>query len=110
MTHEMFGPLGSKRYLEYAKLINESGNHLLELINSILDMSKIEAGRFTITPELFNLEDAVNQARGFVSFQAERKGIAVEHTIALPVRQIFADKRAVLQILINLLSNGVKYT
>ena len=110
MHHEMFGPLGSKRYLEYTKLINESGNHLLELINSILDMSKIEAGRFTITPELFNLEDLVNQARGFVSFQAERKGVSVEYAIALPVQEIFADKRAVLQIMINLLSNGVKYT
>jgi len=110
MSHEMFGALGSKRYLEYTRLINESGNHLLELINSILDMSKIEAGRFTITPELFNLEDIVNQALGFVSFQAERNGVALEHTIAVPVRQIFADKRAVLQILINLISNGVKYT
>jgi cell cycle sensor histidine kinase DivJ len=110
MSHEMFGPLGSQRYLEYTRLINESGNHLLELINSILDMSKIEAGRFTITPELFNLEDTVGQALGFVSFQAERNGVALEHTIALPVRHIFADKRAVLQILINLISNGVKYT
>jgi cell cycle sensor histidine kinase DivJ len=110
MSHEMFGALGSKRYLEYTRLINESGNHLLELINSILDMSKIEAGRFTITPELFNLEDIANQALGFVSFQAERNGVALERTIALPVRRIFADKRAVLQILINLISNGVKYT
>ena len=110
MTHEMFGPLGSARYLEYTRLINESGSHLLELINSILDMSKIEAGRFTITPESFDLEETVNQALGFVTFQAERNGVLLERAIAPEVRSIVADKRAVLQILINLLSNGVKYT
>jgi len=110
MTQEMFGPLGSARYLEYNRLINESGSHLLGLINSILDMSKIEAGRFTITPELFDLEEVVNQALGFVTFQAERNGVVLEQTIEPTVRRAFADKRAVLQILINLLSNGVKYT
>jgi two-component system, cell cycle sensor histidine kinase DivJ len=110
MTHEMFGPLGSARYLEYTRLINESGSHLLGLINSILDMSKIEAGRFTITPEFFDLEEVINQALGFVTFQAERGGIVLEQTIEPTVRRALADKRAVLQILINLLSNGVKYT
>jgi cell cycle sensor histidine kinase DivJ len=110
MTQELFGPLGSARYLEYTRLINESGTHLLELINSILDMSKIEAGRFTIAPQVFDLEDAVSQALGFVSLQAERAGIALQHSVAPAARQVRADKRAVLQILINLLSNGVKYT
>ncbi|HXJ00442.1 MAG TPA: ATP-binding protein [Micropepsaceae bacterium] len=110
MTQQLFGPLGTQRYLEYTRLINESGSHLLGLINSILDMSKIEAGRFTVVPQLFDLEDIVNQARGFVSLQAERAGIELRHSIAPAVRQVRADKRAVLQILINLLSNGVKYT
>jgi cell cycle sensor histidine kinase DivJ len=110
MTQELFGALGSARYLEYTRLINESGTHLLELINSILDMSKIEAGRFTIVPQSFDLEDAVNQALGFVSLHAERAGVAIVQNIAPDARQVRADKRAVLQILINLLSNGVKYT
>jgi cell cycle sensor histidine kinase DivJ len=110
MTQELFGALGSARYLEYTRLINESGTHLLELINSILDMSKIEAGRFTIAPQLFHLEEAANQALGFVSLHAERAGITLQQTIAPAVRHVRADKRAVLQILINLLSNGVKYT
>jgi cell cycle sensor histidine kinase DivJ len=110
MAQELFGPLGGARYIEYTRLINESGTHLLELINSILDMSKIEAGRFTIVPQLFDLEDTVNQALGFISLQAERGGIVLVHTIAPEARHIRADKRAVLQILINLLSNGVKYT
>jgi cell cycle sensor histidine kinase DivJ len=110
MTHEMFGPLGAPKYLEYSRLINESGSHLLELINSILDMSKIEAGRFQITPEIFELEDATAQALRFVKLIAERQGVAVEHDISADTRRIYADKRAVVQILINLLSNGVKYT
>jgi cell cycle sensor histidine kinase DivJ len=110
MTREMFGPLGGMRYLEYSRLINESGSHLLGLINSILDMSKIEAGRFSIVPQSFDLEDIVNQALGFVSLQAERGGIALTQNIAPEARQVRADKRALLQILINLLSNGVKYT
>jgi cell cycle sensor histidine kinase DivJ len=110
MMQEFFGPLGSARYLEYTRLIHESGSHLLELINSILDMSKIEAGRFTIKPETFELGDVVTQAVGFVTLQAQRHGVALQHDIAPEVRHVTADKRAVLQILINLLSNGVKYT
>ena len=110
MTREMFGPLGGARYLEYCKLINESGSHLLELINSILDMSKIEAGRFTIVPQPFDLEEAIDSAVGFVSLQAERSGVSLVRNIAADARPVRADKRALLQILINLLSNAVKYT
>jgi cell cycle sensor histidine kinase DivJ len=110
MTREMFGALGASKYLEYSRLINESGSHLLELINSILDMSKIEAGRFQIAPEVFELEEVTTQALRFVRLLAERQGVVVEHDISEDTRRIFADKRAVSQILINLLSNGVKYT
>ncbi len=110
MNQELFGPLGGVRYLEYTRLIHESGSHLLELINSILDMSKIEAGRYTITPERFDLEETISQAFGFVSLLAERNGVTLIQKIAPSAREVHADKRAVLQILINLLSNGVKYT
>ena len=110
MTHEMFGPVGAPRYLEYARLINESGSHLLELINSILDMSKIEAGRFELSREAFDLEDVAAQALRFVKLQAERQGVILEQAIDPSAKHIFADKRAIAQILINLLSNGVKFT
>ena len=110
MAQEFFGPLGSARYLEYTRLIHESGSHLLELINAILDMSKIEAGRFTITPEKFDLDEVFAQALGIVKLQAQRHKVALSHDIAPEVRHVVADKRAVLQILINLLSNGIKYT
>ena len=109
MTHQMFGPIG-QRYVDYAQLIHESGGHLLGLINSILDMSKIEAGRFKLQPEPFDLSEVAVQALRFVRFLAERNGVTVEEAIAADARDIVADKRAVTQILINLLSNGVKFT
>jgi cell cycle sensor histidine kinase DivJ len=109
MTHQMFGPIGA-RYVDYAQLIHESGGHLLGLINSILDMSKIEAGRFKLQPEPFDLSEVSVQALRFVRFVAERNGVTLEETIEPAARHIVADKRAVTQILINLLSNGVKFT
>ena len=110
MTREIFGPVGSPRYQEYSRLIHESGGHLLELINGVLDMSKIEAGKFELFEELFDLEDVTGMAVRFVKMQAERAGVVISTTIAPEARRIFADKRAVTQMLVNLLSNGVKFT
>jgi len=110
MTFEMFGPVGSPRYLEYARLIHESGGHLLELINGVLDMSKIEAGKFELSEELFDLEEIATQAVRFVKLQADRKGVALKMSVAFPAKTIFADKRAIKQMLVNLITNGVKFT
>jgi cell cycle sensor histidine kinase DivJ len=110
MTREIFGPVGSARYQEYARLIHESGGHLLELINGVLDMSKIEAGKFELYEELFDLDEVASSAIRFVSHAAERGGVAVKLKITPEARQIFADKRAVKQMLVNLISNGVKFT
>jgi cell cycle sensor histidine kinase DivJ len=109
MTREMFGPL-SGRYQEYSRLIHESGAHLLDLINSVLDMSKIEAGKFELHEELFSLEDAAESAVRVLNIPAERAQVAVKLSVAPGARLVFADRRAVKQILVNLLSNGVKYT
>ncbi len=109
MTREMFGPL-SGRYQEYSRLIHESGAHLLDLINSVLDMSKIEAGKFELHEELFSLEDAAESAVRVLNIPAERAQVAVKLHVAPGARLVFADRRAVKQILVNLLSNGVKYT
>jgi cell cycle sensor histidine kinase DivJ len=110
MTHEMFGPLGAQRYHEYSCLIHESGGHLLELINGILDMSKIEAGKFELTEEIFDLEDVTTQALRFVKLQADRKGVALKMGVAPGAKMIFADRRAIKQMLVNLFTNGVKFT
>ena len=109
MTHQIFGPIGA-RYVDYAQLIHESGGHLLGLINSILDMSKIEAGRFELQTERFDLGDVAVQAQRFMRFAAERGGVTVEVAVEPAARDMVADKRSVTQILINLLSNGVKFT
>jgi cell cycle sensor histidine kinase DivJ len=110
MEREIFGPLGNARYQEYARLIHDSGGHLLELINGVLDMSKIEAGKFELYEEIFPLDEVAQAALRFVHLAAERGGVALSSEIAPGTRQIFADKRAVKQILVNLLSNGVKFT
>ena len=110
MTHQIFGPVGAPRYLEYSRLIHESGAHLLALINAVLDMSKIEAGRYVLKPEVLDLEETLGLAADFVRIQAENAGVALKCSVPPEVRGVRADKRALLQILINLLSNGVKFT
>ncbi len=109
MSREMFGSLGP-RYQEYSRLIHESGSHLLELINSVLDMSKIEAGKFELSEELFDLEETAQSAVRFLRIPAERAHVALALGVAPGARLVFADRRAVKQILVNLLSNGVKFT
>jgi cell cycle sensor histidine kinase DivJ len=109
MTRVMFGAVGP-RYQEYSRLIHESGTHLLDLINSVLDMSKIEAGKFELAEELFDLEETAASAVRFLKIPAERAGVALTLDVASGARQVYADRRAVKQILVNLLSNGVKYT
>jgi cell cycle sensor histidine kinase DivJ len=110
MMQEMFGRLGSAKYVEYSGLIHESGNHLLELINGILDMSKIEAGKFELREEVFDLAAVAEASVRFVKMAAERSGVALKTHIAPSASTVFADKRAVTQILVNLLTNGVKFT
>ncbi|NIJ48375.1 sensor histidine kinase [Rhizomicrobium electricum] len=110
MMQEMFGRLGSPKYVEYSGLVHESGNHLLELINGILDMSKIEAGKFELSEEVFDLSAVAEASVRFVKLAAERSGVALKTAVSPQAATIFADKRAMKQILVNLLSNGVKFT
>ena len=110
MIQEIFGPVGSPRYKEYARHIHESGGHLLDLINSVLDMSKIEAGKFELHEELFDLGEVASSAIRFVSPAAERGGVTLKLAVTPAAQKAFADKRAVKQMLINLIANGVKFT
>ncbi|WP_439273302.1 PAS domain-containing sensor histidine kinase [Pseudochrobactrum sp. HB0163] len=104
-----FGPLGSDRYEEYIHDIHTSGNYLLNVINDILDMSKIEAGHFSLDREEIDLCPLIEETVRVVSLQAEQKHIAVETSIADTITAN-ADRRAIKQVLINLLSNAVKFT
>lgn len=106
---EMFGPV-APRYQEYARLIHESGTHLLDLINSVLDMSKIEAGKLELSEEVFDLEEVAQSALRVLKIPAERAGVNLKLAIAAQTRLIFADRRAIKQILVNLLSNAVKFS
>jgi len=102
--------LDAARRAEYAALINESGHHLLSVVNGILDVSKIETGNFELMPEPFAPAQAVVSCCELVGMQAERAGIIVERNIAADLPLMIADKRAVSQILINLLSNAIRFS
>jgi len=109
MASKLFGPLGSPRYEEYANDIHSSGKHLLGVINDILDMSKIEAGQFSLEREEIDLNPLISETVRVISLQAAQKSIAVETSIGNAMTLV-ADRRAIKQIVINLLSNAVKFT
>jgi two-component system cell cycle sensor histidine kinase PleC len=109
MVSEMFGGLGDPRYKEYAKDILNSGQHLLALINDILDMSKIEAGKMSLRFEPVALEEVVDDAIRLVRNRAETVGLSIG--VEMPdLPEVEADYRALKQVLLNLLSNAVKFT
>jgi two-component system cell cycle sensor histidine kinase PleC len=109
MVGEMFGPLGDKRYKEYAGDILASGQHLLALINDILDMSKIEAGKMNLKFEPMSLEEVVEDAVRLVHNRAEQTGLTLKVELP-PLPEIEADYRALKQVLLNILSNALKFT
>jgi len=102
--------LDEARRQEYARLINESGRHLLAVVNGILDMSKIEVGRFEITRESFAVEQAVRHCCDLLRMKAEEKGVEIVMRAPAGLPEILADRRAINQILLNLLSNAIKFT
>ncbi|MHB8286018.1 MAG: PAS domain-containing sensor histidine kinase, partial [Caulobacteraceae bacterium] len=110
MVHEMFGALGDRRYKEYAQDILSSGQHLLALINDILDMSKIEAGKMALSYEWMDMGELVDEAVRLMGNRADAAGLTLACTVAPGLPEIEADHRAVKQVLLNLLSNAVKFT
>ena len=110
LSHETFGPLGHPRYSNYVDDIAISGRHLLEMINDILDMSKIESGRYEIDAVECDLAPIVSETVQVVRGQLEQQGIDFNLVIDPDTGPIYADQRAVRQILLNLLSNAIKFT
>lgn len=110
LGNEIFGPLGDKRYKGYADNIRDSGELMLALVNDVLDISTIEAGKRLLIMEPVNLRVVIEDCVGTFATMAEDKAITVEVNIAQDIPTLIADRRAVVQIALNLLSNAIKFT
>jgi two-component system cell cycle sensor histidine kinase PleC len=109
MQSGLFGPLGSPKYGEYCQDINASGNFLLNVINDVLDMARIEAGRITLDMEPLMLDEIVDEATRVMSPEASARKVVIEADLEGALG-LHADRRAVKQMVLNLLSNAVKFT
>lgn len=110
LLHEMFGAFKDPRQKEYVGLVRDSGQHLLAVVTSILDVSRIESGVYATEPEPFRFAEAVDMCQAMMQLQAQAKNIDLQAQIAPDAGDINADRRAVQQMLINLVSNAIKFT
>jgi two-component system cell cycle sensor histidine kinase PleC len=110
LSTELFGPHGVARYLEYSKDIHGAGNHLLALINDILDLSKSEAGKMEIYPEEISVEDLFADCKRLIASRAAEQRINLQSEINGQNLRLNVDRLRMKQILLNLLSNAVKFT
>jgi len=107
---ELLGAINESRYREYAEDIHRSGVHLLQLINDILDMTKVEAGKYELREDVCDLAKVVGDAVGLVSNLAIQNGLDLRGTVPPDLPFLFADERCVRQVVLNFLSNAVKFT
>ncbi len=110
MMDERFGPVGNERYRQYLKDIHHSGGHLISLLNDLLDLSKIEAGKLELTFVSVNLNDLVQQCVAIMQEEANKERVIIRTSLPATLPQIVADARSVRQIALNLLSNSIKFT
>ncbi|QIB35029.1 ATP-binding protein [Ancylobacter pratisalsi] len=110
MMEERFGPIENQRYRDYLRDIHASGGHLISLINDLLDLSKIEAGKLELQFTSVPLNEIVQQCMGIMQPQANRERIIIRSSLASDLPQIVADARSIRQIVLNLVSNSVKFT
>ena len=110
MKNEIFGPHAAPSYKEYSTDIHDSGMHLLNLINEILDLSRVEAGRYELNEEAVPLSLAVEEAEHMMALRARGKGQTIRTFVDASMPRLWADERALRQIVLNLLSNAVKFT
>jgi signal transduction histidine kinase len=110
IANQMFGPAGSPRYVDYAQDILDSGTHLLQIVNDILDLSKVEVGQLVLQEEECDVAAIVVASLRLVQDRAKGGGLRLEQRLAPELPPVRADGRVLKQILINLLSNAVKFT
>jgi signal transduction histidine kinase len=110
IMNQLFGKLGNEKYNEYAQDINESGVHLLDIINDILDLSKAEAGKLTLTFEEVNIPKTVKKCITLISKRAHEEEITITTDVPANLPPLIADRLRLIQVLLNILSNAVKFT
>jgi len=110
MHAEIMGPMENKLYKEYAHNIHRSGSHLLHLINDILDLSRIEAGRYELNEAAIRLIDVVDDCHRLLKLRLEGKALRIIESFDESLPPIWADERAIRQVVLNLLSNALKFT
>ncbi|MBX3584180.1 MAG: PAS domain S-box protein [Rhizobiaceae bacterium] len=110
MLDEKFGPVANDRYRDYLRDINRSGNHVLDLVNDLLDISKIEAGQQDMSYEAVSLNEALAETVALMQPQANRERVIIRSSFASKLPDVVADLRSVRQIALNILSNAVRYT
>jgi signal transduction histidine kinase len=110
MQLELVGPMGSPTYKNYAGIINESGQHLLGIINDILDVAKIEAGRMELNEEIVDVAEVADEVVRLLGDPACRAGVTVRTMLPSGLPRILADKGKIRQILLNLMGNAIKFT
>ncbi|CDN95987.1 ATP-binding protein [Agrobacterium tumefaciens] len=110
MATERFGPIGNPRYVEYANDIGRSGRHVLDIVNDLLDISKIEAGQMDVDFIAVPLNETVAEAVSLVQPQANNQRVIIRTALSQSVPQIVADLRSIKQIVLNILSNAIRFT
>jgi PAS domain S-box-containing protein len=110
MLDEKFGPVANDRYRDYLRDINRSGNHVLDLVNDLLDISKIEAGQQEMAYEAVSLNETLAETVALMQPQANRERVIIRSSFASKLPDVVADLRSVRQIALNILSNAVRYT
>jgi signal transduction histidine kinase len=110
LERQIFGPLGHRKYAEYARDIRESGQHLLSLINDVLDLSKVEAGRMELHRELLAPHELARASLVLVSGLSHLRGTRIKVDVAQDLPPVYGDARAIKQMLVNLLSNALKFS
>ncbi|MDI6028739.1 histidine kinase dimerization/phospho-acceptor domain-containing protein [Corticibacterium sp. UT-5YL-CI-8] len=110
MMDEKFGPVANDRYRDYLRDINRSGNHVLDLVNDLLDISKIEAGQQEMDYEAVSINDVLSETVALMQPQANRERVIIRSSFASRLPEVVADMRSLRQIALNVLSNAVRYT
>ncbi len=110
LKSELLGPHQVPQYKEYAGDIHSSGQHLLNLINELLDLSRIEAGKYELNEEVVSLVDIAEDCRRMMELRAKAKGIELVYNVGNNLPKLWGDERAIRQVILNLLSNAIKFT